>query len=344
MIVITGEPRSGTSLMMRIINSLGLEISGDQNPGKEQEDDKRQERANYLNPEGFWEVSGIVSRGIRTEEQIEKYKDKAIKIITHGLSNTVKPAIDKIDKIIFCLRNPREIAYSQQKLVSTVEVSEDESWGYAPEHMKVDLGRYILSIGEYILKTVQTDLWDKTLVVYYEDLINNGASEIKKISKFLEVPYNPETHKIIRKDLYRSVEVPEVNDLANDLFNSIKTKDFTNVLEPIREYLNQKRLESVKWLDDIEYKTWVIAGWDLHKSLKINNNNVRTNLTAIIDKRILPTKCNYYKPTGEEYTIERVVELGPLTRTKINCEDKGKEITREQCFNCWQRMKWNSNI
>jgi hypothetical protein len=341
MIVITGEPRSGTSLMMRIINSLGIEIAGDQNPGKERKNDKRQERAKYLNPEGFWEVPGIVSIGIKTEEQVEEYKDKAIKIITHGLSNTVKPAIDKIDKIIFCLRNPREIAYSQQKLVSGVEIAKKDGWEYSTENMRVDLGKYILSVGGYILRSSKTDLWDKTLVVNYEDLINNGWSEIKKISNFLGVPYNPETKKIIRKDLYRSVKVPEVNSLTDDIYNSVKSKNFTNVLEPIKEYMNQKRIKNTRWLDDTEYETWVIAGWDLHKSLKTNNNNVRDNLVKSAEKRSLPTQCDNYFPIGEEYTVKRVEELGDLVRNKIKCSDEEEEVSREYCFNCWQQKLMN---
>jgi hypothetical protein len=343
MIIVTGEPRSGTSLMMRIIDSLGLEIAGDQNPQakrkRPERNKKRQERAEYLNPEGFWEVPGVVSRGIKSEEQVEEYKDKVIKIVTGGLSNTVQPAIDKIDKIIFCLRHPREVAFSQQKLVSGVEVAKEEGWEFSPENMQVDLGRYIRSVGGYILRSSETDLWDKTLVVEYGDLINNGWSEIKKISNFLEVPYNPETKKLIRKDLYRSVKVPETNSLTDDIYNAVKVKKFDQVLEPIKKFLTEKRIKNTRWLDDTEYKTWTIAGWDLHKSLATNNNNVRDNLTASANRRSLPTECIYYDPTGEEYTVQRVEQLGPLIRTKIKCDDQEeKEVTREKCFNCWQKM------
>jgi hypothetical protein len=340
MIIVTGEPRSGTSLMMRIINSLGLEIAGDQNPqGKRPErSKKRQERAEYLNPEGFWEVPGVVSRGIRSEEQVEEFKDKVVKIVTGGMSHTVKPAIDKIDKIIFCLRHPREVAFSQQKLVSGVEVAKKDGWEFSPENMEVDLGRYIGSVGGYILRSTKTDLWDKTLVVEYGDLINKGWSEIKKISNFLEVPYNPETKNLIRKDLYRSVKVPEVDKLADHIYNCIKVKKFDQVLEPITQFLLEKRIKNTQWLDDTEYKTWVMAGWVLHKSLATNNNNVRVNLVASANSRSLPTECNYYDPTGEEYTIERVEQLGSLIRTKIKCNDKEEEVTREQCFNCWQQL------
>jgi len=291
-----------------------------------------------LNPEGFWEVPGVVSRGIRSEEQVEEFKDKAIKIVTLGLSNTVQPAIDKIDKVIFCLRHPREVAFSQQKLVSGVEVAKEDGWEFSPENMQVDFGRYINGVGGYILKSSETHLWDKTLVVEYGDLINNGWSEIKKISNFLEVPYNPETKKLIRKDLYRSVKVPETNSLTDDIYNAVKVKKFDQVLEPITQFLTEKRIKNTRWLDDTEYKTWTIAGWDLHKSLATNNNNVRDNLVKSANTRSLPTQCNYYDPTGEEYTIERVEQLGSIIRTKIKCNDKEEEVTRELCFNCWQQM------
>jgi len=352
MIVITGEPRSGTSLMMRIVDSLGLEIAGDQNPQakRPERSKKRQEQANYLNPEGFWEVPGVVSRGIETEEQVEEYKDKVIKIITPGLSNTVQPAIDKIDKIIFCLRHPREVVYSQRKLMSGVEVAKEDGWEFSPENMQVDFGRYIMSVGGYILKSSKTDLWDKTLVVDYADMMNETETQIKRISSFLEVPYNPETKNLIRKDLYRSVKVPEVDSLTDDIYNSVKTKNFSKVLEPIEEYIEQKRIENTRWLDDIEYKTWTIAGWDLHKSLATNNNNVRDNLVSSANSRTLPLSCLYYDPIGEEYTIKRVKELGDLVRTKIICrahkerkEDFDREMVREACFSCHQRYLRNKH-
>ncbi len=337
MIIITGDPRSGTSLMMSIVSSLGIEIAGQQFVDTKQKSKKRIKRADYLNPEGFWEVAGVVSRGIQTQEQIDEYENKAIKIVTSGLLNTVKPAIDKTDKIIFCLRNPREIAFSQQKLISSIEVAGDNGeWGFIPEKMKVDLTKYIRSVGRYIIKSTNIDLWDRTLVVDYGELLTNPTQEIKRISTFLGVPYNPDTETLINKDLYRSVKVPETNELAENIYQSLLNMDFSEVIDPIKTYLEGYIIENRRWLDDTEFKTWVIGSWVLHKSLITNNNNVRTNLVKNAMKRKLPTQCDYYDPTGEEYTIERVKELGPLTRTKIKCADNDKELMREGCFNCWQ--------
>jgi hypothetical protein len=352
MIIITGEPRSGTSLMMRIIDSLGLEIAGEQQPGEKRpnRNKKIQERSEYLNPEGFWEVPGIVARGIRTEEQVKKYEDKAIKIVTSGMIHTIEPAIDKIDKIIFCLRHPREVVFSQQKLISGIEVAKKDGWEFSPENMEVDYDRYIGIVGGYILKSVKTDLWDKTLVVEYADLINDASREIKRISKFLEVAYNPETKNLIRKDLYRSVKVPEIDKLADNIYRSTKIKDFSEVLEPIEKFLEEKRIKNTSWLDDTEYKTWTISGLSLHKSLATNNNNVRDNLVSSANSRTLPLSCPYYTTSGEEYTIKRVEKLGDLVRTKIICRankerenDFDREMTREQCFTCHQQylMRFN---
>ncbi len=342
MIVVTGEPRSGTSLMMRIVDSLGMEIAGDQLPGGDKRDKKSKERSDYLNPEGFWEIGGVVSRGIHSEEQALEYKDKAIKLVTNGLSHTIKPVIDKIDKVIFCLRNPREVAQSQKKLSSTIMVAStnEDDWTFSPEHMKADLMRYVTTVGTYLLRSVnKTDLWDRTLVVDYGDLLKDAEPQIKRISEFLEVPYNPETQNLIRQDLYRSSPVPETNDLADDIYNAIKAQKFDDMLDPIMDCFRQKQLENVRWLDDTEYFTWTISGWDLHKSLKINNKGIRDKLVQSAKTRPLPTICKHYSATGEDYTVERVDQLGSLVRSKIICNKKEEEVTREQCFNCWQHMK-----
>jgi len=339
MVVITGEPRSGTSLMMRIIDSLFIEIAGEKR--NQSHSKKKEERANYLNPEGFWETE-VVTRGIRTEEELEKYKDKAIKIITSGLLRTVKPAIDEIDKIIFCLRNPREIIQSQTKLVSKVMVANKNDWKFAPEQMKTNFNRYILSVGRYILQS--KDLWNKTLVVDYGELIEDPDTQIKRISEFLEVPHNPESMSIIRKDLYRSIQSPKKDELAYDIYNSVKVKKFSEeVIEEIREFIEELRIKKVTWLDDTEFKTWVIAGWNLHRSLAIKEK-LRNTLIESISQRSLPIECGYYDSTGSDYTIKRVEDLGDLTRSTIKCSDKNEEVTREKCFNCWERKKMGEKI
>jgi hypothetical protein len=161
MIIVTGEPRSGTSLMMETIRLLGFEIWGEEQPGEERrksirakedreetlEERLRREKAKWMN-EKFWEIGGLVMRGITSrminnleqnkkktaEDKNEKYiplsyadvindhKDHAVKVIWNGLMNTDRDILES-SKIVLCLRDPLHIAQSQKHLQGQVSVA-----------------------------------------------------------------------------------------------------------------------------------------------------------------------------------------------------------------------------
>ena len=78
MIIVSGEPRSGTSLMMETLRLLGLDIWGEEQPGEKRRETARQktgreetfeekiqrEKAVDMN-EKFWEIGGLVMRGFQ---------------------------------------------------------------------------------------------------------------------------------------------------------------------------------------------------------------------------------------------------------------------------------------
>ncbi len=364
--VVTGEPRSGTSLMMSVLKELGCDILGEKFPNEKRKDHKRMERARYLNPEGFWEVPRIVSAGARKKEWLDMLQGKTIKMICRAMLRTPREIVNEMDKVIFCARNPREVMQSQTKLVSSVMAVVKDEWKYTPEISKIDYTRYKASIGRYCLAANDAGLWDRTLVVDYYDMLFDTENQIKKICDHLELPYEYEVmyykdgecfeefidniknaSSLIRSDLYRSNMAKEYDKLALDLYRSIKEKKFDKVEKPIKKYIEKIRLKKIRWLDDTEFKTWVIGGWDLHRSLITNNKGVRDNLQATAKINSLPIRdCMHYNPTGEEYTIRRVKELPDLTRTKIKCkhsffhrenvDNRPDEVTREVCYNCWQ--------
>lgn len=131
MIVVTGLPRSGTSLMMSILKDLGVPILGERF-FENIEDERRAERTKYLNPEGFYEVRNVVGRGI--VKGYEENVGKAIKIVVPGILHTDPEAIEKV---IFCLRNPLEILNSQKKLISGIEIYTDDGLKYSSEVSKI---------------------------------------------------------------------------------------------------------------------------------------------------------------------------------------------------------------
>jgi len=370
--VVTGEPRSGTSLMMSVLKKIGLDVIGEKFPGKEKKSEKRNERAKYLNPEGFWEVSGLVGRGANQKDIINSLHGKTVKLICRAMLGTPREVIDKMDKVIFCSRNPKEVMQSQTKLVSSVMGASQDDWRYAPEVSKIDYSNYKISVGKYILAADEAGLWERTLVVDYHDMLFDTKNQIKRICNFLKIPYEievlyykdgeivekfinniDESSKLIKSDLYRSRMVHEHDKLAFDLYKSLKTKKFDKIKKSVKSFMEKLSLKKKTWLDDTEFKTWTISGWNLHKSLITNNKGVRDKLQETARIKSTPIRdCIYYNPTGKEYTIRRVQELTDITRTKIKCDEYiyftepdfpefiGKrpngEVTRETCYNHWQ--------
>ena len=103
-IVISGLPRSGTSMMMQMLYAAGLPVITDQ-----------LRTADEDNPKGYFEIERI--KGLYQENDkswLVDYKGKAVKIISFLLLHL--PA--KINyKVIFMERDLDEILASQKKML-----------------------------------------------------------------------------------------------------------------------------------------------------------------------------------------------------------------------------------
>ncbi len=200
--------------------------------------------------------------------------------------------------------------------------------------MPPDFKRYIWDVGRFLLAV---DFWDRVLVVDYGDLITNPTQQVKRIASFLEVPFKQSAADLIQQKLYRSRTDIEKEPLADRIYQSLLLKNLSSDLEKeLKDLFEKSRIENTQWLDDTEFETWVIGGWDLHKSLISNDKGVRDKLQYTASINRLPLDCEHYKLSGEEYTVERVDRLGPIIRTKIDCFFRDQLLTREQCHNCWQ--------
>lgn len=320
MIIVTGLPRSGTSLMMRILETLSVPITGEQffNRG----DQDRVDRSHYLNPEGFYELQGTVATG--------KFKDpssfvgKAVKVIVPGVLNI---PLDHIEKIIFCLRDPSEVMESQRNLVSNIEVATEDGKKYAPELLQRSFRNYIHGMGMLIL-IASEDFWNKTLVVEHKNLMSNHVEEIQKISSFLNVPFVDKN--LVKNELYRSKAVIEADPLALEIYNSIKLRDFAIVKDKIKTWFENQNLQNVRWVDESEFQTFAMSNLSLHKSLVSNNKGVRDKLIESSKNTKHYFDCPYYSRNGEEYTIKRI-GLPDLIRKKVTCSHFKEEKTLEFC-------------
>lgn len=182
-IVVTGLPRSGTSLTMQILQAAGIEIFTD---------NKR--RPDISNPKGYFEHE-LVKKIQSDSSWMKDVKGKAIKIVSPLLAYL---PVNYNYKIIFVERDLLEIIQSQEKMISELD-SEDEK--LKPEILKRIFNKNV----ERTKKWINSQSNMKCLNVSYFDIVNNFEEEIFRIEKFLNVKINKEKTKlIIDKKLYRS--------------------------------------------------------------------------------------------------------------------------------------------
>ena len=271
MIVVAGNPRSGTSLTMLLFKTaLGEErIIGDEFPQKTRRElfvkkqdgeseehyrarmyaytcnpDNSEEALNKsidMNPNGFWECPFTV-QGIKNNrhtrdliEQIEN-EDKdnpyVIKLVNSGLFNS---DAKYIDKVIYLVRHPKNIAKSQENLKRSMK--------FSLKGKDYDLydGVVVNDPLFYLQSTCQFAQWKEenkdvpTLFIEFDDLISNPAEELEKIALFTGEPDLIKAAKMINPKLRRSTEVVEETEglwaEAEQVHKWLRSGDFKSIVE-----------------------------------------------------------------------------------------------------------------
>jgi len=178
-VVVSGLPRSGTSLMMQMLDKGGLDMLMD---------DKR--KADESNPKGYYEYEPVMAIH-RDNSWLEKSKDKSVKIVA--------PLLKYLDsqyryKIIFMKRDLDEIIKSQQKMIRK-----------DPDVFPVRL------YNAYRKQLKSIELWKENepgvelIYVDYKETLDQPLITIDKIESFLGVNLKKdEMQKCVDKSLYRN--------------------------------------------------------------------------------------------------------------------------------------------
>lgn len=169
MIIVSGLPRSGTSLMMNILSRNGIKVYSDE---------KRE--ADKHNPKGYFEVKNI-GKKLGEDPHFLEGKEGCVKVVS--------PFLEKIKgnhKIIFMERNLEEIFQSMEKMSRKIDKEEK---GAFKKH----------------LKSVKKGLENKkAITINFNKLIKNPVSELKKLKNFLPEINIEKSKQAIDKDLYRN--------------------------------------------------------------------------------------------------------------------------------------------
>jgi len=163
--IVSGLERSGTSMLMQILNAGGIPIAFDNG-----------RPADKFNPKGYFELEGgkIINKLINRSFPFEKYKGKFIKITSYGLKFLPKAKY----KIIYSERDFEEILDSMEKMMK----KKDEN--------RVESKKNLIKLNNVIKKKIQEKKDLDVLFVNYNNTLKNPKNNIKKILDFLSLPYD----------------------------------------------------------------------------------------------------------------------------------------------------------
>ena len=165
LIVVSGLPRSGTSMTMQMLEAGGLAVATDsiRKPGED-------------NPKGYYEYERVkeLDKGL-DQSWLKEFRGKTIKIISFLLKDL--PDTNNY-KVVFMRRNIHEVLASQAKmLVNRGEVNE------ASDEKMLELYKdHLWKVG-YMMKHRPCF---ELLNVDYKDVVENPRQQAQRIGAFLE--------------------------------------------------------------------------------------------------------------------------------------------------------------
>jgi broad-specificity NMP kinase len=182
-IIVTGLPRSGTSMMMAMLRACGIPLLTD-----------GERVANQDNPKGYFEYEQVKNLNDGDYKWLSKAKGKAVKVISYLLLKL--PGTFRY-RVIFIHRKLDEILASQNKMLinrgeDPDKISEDE--------MKSVLVRHLQQVEEWIENQSNID----RINVDYNRMLENPDEDIQRLSSFLGNSINIESLRdVIDPKLYR---------------------------------------------------------------------------------------------------------------------------------------------
>ena len=161
--VVSGLPRSGTSLAMQMINAGGIPAVTD---GQRASDDD--------NPRGYFEFERV--KQLRTDKAwLDDAAGKAVKVI-HLLLTELPD--DRPYRVVFMRRDLREVVRSQSTMLAR---SGRAGGGLAPERLMAVYGQQLAAVAAWLAERPNFAVLD----VPYAELVAAPAGWVPRIDAFL---------------------------------------------------------------------------------------------------------------------------------------------------------------
>jgi hypothetical protein len=180
--IVSGLPRSGTSMMMRMLAAGGMDILTDEI-----------RKADEDNPAGYYELERV--KQLKEDRSwLPDARGRAVKIISALLVN-LPP--DYTYRVIFMRRNMNEILDSQQEMLRRRGKAADPS---ADGKMAALYEKHLGQTDEWMRRQPNLTF----IYVNYNRMLANPAGEVARVTAFLGDTLDPAAMiRVVDRSLYR---------------------------------------------------------------------------------------------------------------------------------------------
>ena len=185
-VVVSGLPRSGTSMLMKMLDAGGLSVVTD-----------GQRTADEDNPKGYFEVERIKSLAKDSDRRwLAGARGKAIKVISY-LLRSLPPQFNY--RVVFIRRDIEEVLASQNKMLARRGETDDTP----PERMRELFAKDVSRAQDMLAREPQFE----TLEVQYAAILARPLDEARRIAGFVGGGLDVEAMAAaVDPDLYRNRE------------------------------------------------------------------------------------------------------------------------------------------
>ncbi|MBU0762115.1 MAG: sulfotransferase [Candidatus Altiarchaeota archaeon] len=159
-IIVSGCPRSGTSMTMRILAAAGLPIATDE-----------VREADKDNLHGYFEVDAIVDRIKENPDYVRGFDGKVLKVIHYGLQYLPKGDY----KVVYIERDLDEVMSSMEKMTGKPDPNREET------------KQAFRKLGEKIKKEMGEREDMDVLYISHRKLLTEPNPEVERIIDFLGI-------------------------------------------------------------------------------------------------------------------------------------------------------------
>lgn len=187
-IIVSGLPRSGTSMMMRMLAEGGIPVITDE-----------LRRADSDNPKGYFEFETVRQMSTGNVSWLANAGGKAIKVISALLEHLPS---NYSYKIIFLERDLKEVLASQRKMLA----NRNEKSSVEDADIEAQIQKHLSAMKPWLVRQSNMEV----LYVNYNTLLANPEPLCEQITEFLGLPLNQTRMLAVPdKKLYRNRSVVE---------------------------------------------------------------------------------------------------------------------------------------